>query len=537
MQRLNFRKLLAIIVVVAFAITIVPFAIGSAASSTKPGWKEDAKKPITFDWYINFSWFATKWGGNAVSDYITKKTGVKINFIVPAGNENEKLNVMIASNTLPDFITLGWWEEAVKKMIAGKLVYALDELAKKYDPYFFTVANKQRLGWYTEPDGHVYGYPNASYTPSDYQNPKLKIYSNQTFLVRKDMYEALGKPDMRKPDTFLKALEDAKKKFPKVNGQPLIPIGFHEFTDTGCYSLESYLWNFLALPREKNGKLYDIVAHPEYIRWLKTFNEAYRRGLIAKDVFIDKRAQMEEKIAQGRYFSMIYQRTDFVAQQQELYKKNPNMIYIAVDGPANSKLEKPRLAGPGIAGWTLTMISKNCRDPKRAIRFMSYWLSPEGQQDFYLGPKGVTWDVINGKQQFKPEVVKLMQTDRPTFDKKYGAELTYWMLGDWPYVSQWDPGMPSYLQQMADWTLGKTVSYAQYDNLNPPADSPEGIIARKIALKWGQTLPKLIMAKSPAEFDKIFKEFQDYKKQIGFDKLLAWQQKKLEENKKKLGLK
>ncbi|MEZ0536446.1 extracellular solute-binding protein [Caldicellulosiruptoraceae bacterium PP1] len=535
MKRSKLSRLFAIVLLVVFALTIV-YIPAYSSSTTTPAWKKDTK-PVTFDWYLNFSWFPNKWGGNMVTDYITKKTGVKINFIVPAGNENEKLNVMIASNTLPDFITLGWWEDAVKKMISAKLVYPLDDLAKKYDPYFFNVANKQRLGWYTQDDGHVYGYPNASYTPSDLDNPNLRITSNQTFDVRKDMYEALGKPDFRKPETFLKALSDAKKKFPTVNGQPLIPIGFHEFTDVGNYSFESYLWNFLALPRERNGKLYDIVTHPEYLRWLKTFRKAYEMGLIAKDVFVDKRSQMEEKIAQGRYFSMLYQWTDFQAQQKELYNKNPNQIYIAVDGPANSKLEKPKLAGPGISGWTLTMISKNCKNPQRAISFMTYWLSPEGQKDFYLGVKDKMWTVKNGKEQMLPEVVKLMNTDRTAYDKKYGGELTYWMLGDWPLVSKWQPEEPITSKVLTDWTVGKAVSYAQYDNLNPPADTPEGVIAQKVAMKWGQTLPKLIMAKSDKEFDSIFKSLQDYKAKLGYNKVLAYQQKKLEENKKKLGIK
>ncbi|HLU23665.1 MAG TPA: ABC transporter substrate-binding protein, partial [Bacillaceae bacterium] len=43
----------------------------------EPGWKEDTS-PITFDWYINFSWFASKWGNDATSKYITEKTGVSL---------------------------------------------------------------------------------------------------------------------------------------------------------------------------------------------------------------------------------------------------------------------------------------------------------------------------------------------------------------------------------------------------------------------------------------------------------------------------
>ena len=71
------------------------------ASAEVAGWKANADKPIKFDWYINFSWFARHWGDSKVSKYITQKTGVDVNFIVPAGNEAEKLNAMIAGDALP----------------------------------------------------------------------------------------------------------------------------------------------------------------------------------------------------------------------------------------------------------------------------------------------------------------------------------------------------------------------------------------------------------------------------------------------------
>ena len=30
-------------------------------TAEEPGWKKNADTPITFDWYINFSWFARHW--------------------------------------------------------------------------------------------------------------------------------------------------------------------------------------------------------------------------------------------------------------------------------------------------------------------------------------------------------------------------------------------------------------------------------------------------------------------------------------------
>ena len=198
--------------------------VKKTVDATKPGWKQDVK-PITLDWYINYNWFPAKWGQDLTSKYVTKKTGVNFNIQVPAGDANQKLNTMIASGSLPDIITMAWPEDGYKKLIEGGLVEPLDELAKKYDPYFTKIADPAKASWYTQADGHYYGYPNASSSPADFEKYKELKPSNQTFLVRKDMYEAIGKPDMRTPDGFLNALKMAKEKFPNVNGKPLIPFG------------------------------------------------------------------------------------------------------------------------------------------------------------------------------------------------------------------------------------------------------------------------------------------------------------------------
>ncbi|REE85282.1 putative aldouronate transport system substrate-binding protein [Paenibacillus taihuensis] len=510
-----------------------PENTAAAANPDEPGWKSDTS-PITFDWYLNFSWFPNKWGVDPTSQYITKKTGVNINFIVPAGNENEKLNTMIASGSLPDFITLGWYEDGVKKMIEGGMVEPLNKLADQYDPYFFKVADPAKTSWYTQPDGNFYGYPNASSSPKDFEKFSGDYTSNQTFLVRKDMYEALGKPDMRTKDGFLNALKMAKEKFPEVNGQPLIPLGLHEFTETGNYSLQDYLQNFLAVPYEKDGKLYDRRTDAEYISWLKTFRKANEMGLLAKDIFIDKRPQMEEKIAQGRYFAMLYQRSDFAAQENALFAKDPNSVYIAVDGPADEAQDPPTLAGPGISGWTVTLISKNVKDKARAIKFLSYLISEEGNKDLYMGIPGETYDEVDGKATFKPEVLDLMNKDRSAFDKKYGASFTFWMLMDTNMNLQWAPPSVEPSKQMEDWTKGKTKSFSQFDQIDPTGNSEEGIAHTKIDQTWGKTLPKLILSKSDADFDKLWNEFLDKRKDAGDEKVQAYRQQKYEENVAKL---
>jgi len=542
------KKILAVLMLCLLAASMV-FAGGSGDASvagtkpgtgSTPGWKLNKDTPIEFDWYVHFSWFARHWGDSLVSKYITQKTGVDINYIVPAGNEAEKLNAMIAGDALPDFITLGWWEGQVPMMIDAGLVYPLDELATRFDPYFFNVVNNDKIGWYRQADGHVYGYPNASYTPADYEKFKGKLSSTESFLVRGDMYEALGRPDMTTPEGFLKALRDAKKKFPTVNGAPLIPFGTNEFGDIGNTEIHGVLPHFLAISPEQNGKFIDcnlgLTDNPEYVRWLKAFRQANEEGLISTEIFVDKRSQIEEKAAQGRYFCMFFKNCDMITAQNTLYAQSPDMIYKAVDGPKNSKGEPHKLGGGGIAGWTITLISKNCKDPARAIQFMTYMISEEGQYDIWYGQEGVTYDMVDGLPVLKPEVKDLKMTNNEKQETEIGVQNTYWMLADYAWADSFGVSKAPVEVQQYEWSMPYTVSYAAYDGLTLPVGSDEALIYEEIQREWGKVLVQLFQAPSEAEFDKIIKNFNAFKVEKGIDKVIAAQTELMNINKAKLGM-
>lgn len=489
---------------------------------------------VTLDWYINFSWFTTPWGGNAVSKKITEDTGVNIDFITPKGNESEKLNALISSDTLPDIITLGWWEPQIDEMINRDMVYALNELADKYDPYFWQVANDKVCDWYTREDGNIYGYPNSSYLAEDYETYD-NIGSNQTFLVRKDIYEAIGSPDMTTPEGFIEAVRKAAEMFPVVDGQPLIPIGAHAFTAKGCDSFDQFLQNFLAVPYEKDGKYYDRFTDAEYIRWLKAFRQLGAEGYLKEDIFIDQRTQMEEKIKQGRYFCMIYQRTDLDAQQKVLYKNNPESIYIAVDGPRNSAGDDYILPGAGTTGWTVTFISKNCEYPDRAIALFSYFISEEGQKTTYLGIEGVTYDEIEGVPVLREDVLNLLNTDRKEYDRLYGGDDTYWMFQNNVMQLPWRPPLSEPLGQMEEWTYPYTHYLEQY-TVDLETDSKVGYADMKIQELWGSILPRLLLSSSDEEFDSILEEFVQERQELGFAAVMEEKTTRMIETKKKLGI-
>lgn len=505
-------------------------------SSETIGWKKYAaeQNPVTLNWYINYSWFPMDWGKNMVSKQITKDTGVNINFVTPAGNQEETINALVASDSLPDIVTLGWWEPQINDMIKNKMVYALNELADQYDPYFYEVTDPTVVNWYSDENGDIYGYPNSAYTPEAVETHS-NIGSNQTFLVRKDIYEAIGSPDMTTQEGFEAAVKKAVEMFPEVDGKPLIPIGSHIFEENGCNSFDNFLMNFLAVPYEKDGKLYDRHTDPEYLSWLKFFRKLGEEGYLSSDIFVDQRTQMNEKVAEGRYFCMLYQRTDIADQESTLYEKNPDSIYIAVDGPKNSKGDDYVLPTNAINGWTLTLISKNCKHPDRAIAFLDYMMSEEGQKMISLGVEGEMYDWVDGKAVLKDEVKKLLTTDRKKYDEVYGADDAYWMLQNNVMQLDWMPEKQYPLNQMEEWTYPYTRYLGEYE-VTKQDDSEMSRINSRIDKLWGKTLPRLLLAKSDEEFDQLFETFVEERETLGYSQLVKEHQKTMEENKKRLGM-
>ena len=503
------------------------------ADPNEPGWRLDTS-PIELDWYVHASWYSGEWGKSVVSKYITEKTGVHVNLVIPSGNENEMLNTLIASNNLPDIISIGFWEQNAKILMDGGMVYALNELADTYDPYFFKVAAEGSSAWYTYPDGNLYCYPNESYSP-DQMTEDVILKANQTFVVRKDIYEAIGKPDMRTPEGFLGGLRMAMD-YTAENGISILPFCFQGIGDIGSYAFESYIQNLLAIPFEKDGQIYDRFSDPEYLRWMKTFRQAFRDGLITLEPFIDAPAQIEETINNAGYFAMLREWTSLEVANGIINDQNPESIYIAIDGPSNSRLDKPTLYPGGVAGWKLTMISKNCEKPDRAMRFLTYLISEEGQKDFFLGKKGETWDTIDGKDQLLPDVYALLQEDYTKFTNDIGAVDTYWLMRNPVIVNKWRPEYPHYIKQMIEWTQDKVdPTQGLYDSVDPQADTEEGLMLQKMRQLWGRVLPQLIMAESDEVFDQLWADYISQRDALGFEQVQAYRQKRLEENKAKLG--
>lgn len=507
------------------SLTEAPYAIDVA----KPAWQIDERETTKLTWYVNADWFDTQYGNDTVTKQFKEDLNVDIEFLT---GDDTKLNTYFAGGEMPDIITLfGGNSPAALK--ADTWALPLKELADQYDPYFYEVANDQTLSWYELKDGKTYGYPSYSNSQEDYASGSL--YGNDAFVIRNDIYEAIGSPSMKTPEEFLAALGSIKEKYPDVT-----PLGFRSFGNNGDVgSIGGTLQDYLGVPIvTEKGEYYNRNLDEEYLAWVKVFNEAYRLGYISQDNFADNNTIFEEKVSKGQYGTMMISgAAQLGASLGKNMAEDASRQYIAIDGPASNKYGKPTINQAGLSGWTVTYISKDCKDPAKAMQIFTYLLSEYGQYLTVFGIEGETYTLNeNGKAVFTPEIEQ-MRSENPDKFKKEQRMGEFWFFGhDRFAVEKGASQSAPALRQIQQWSADKLKPQFLIENTDPDNGTGEARNLVNINTTWATTLASAIQAPSEAECEAIIESYRQFLVQNKFEDIIKVKNEKIKVNAEKLGI-
>lgn len=493
-----------------------------------PAWKSDTKENTKLTWYVNAEWWNTDWGNDVVTKKIKDDLKLDVEFLV---GDDTKLNTFFAGGDMPDIITVFDSNSSVAQK-ADTWAYALQDLADNYDPYFYKVASDQTLSWFSMDDGKTYGYPDYSNTQEDYDGGD--IFAKTAFVIRNDVYEALGKPSMGTQEEFLNVLGEIKKKYPD-----LIPLGFNNFETDGTSSLGDVLQDFLGVPvANDDNTFYDRNMDEDYLSWIKTLNEAYRNGYISDDSFTDDNTAWQEKESIGKYACIMM---DGTVQQSGFLTtfatSDPDLAYIAIDGPQSTKGNAPKLNQAGISGWMITYVSKTCADPAKAIQLYTYLLDEDGQILTNYGIEGETYEInADGKYELTEAAKELRDSDNDRFKKemRLGEFIPF---GHDRYKALSDDAYPDAVKQMQEWGVGKLYPHFILENTDPDTGSNEARAYSAIKTNWATTLVGMIRANDDAEFDSILEAHKQFRADNDWDAIVKERNEKMQKNAEKLNAK
>lgn len=534
------KKLLALVLALCMVLTLVACggnggtvdndnkgsdsSISYELDPNTPAWQLDTREDTKLTWYVNADWWNKSWNEDVVTKQMKKDLHLDIEFLT---GDDTVLNGLIAGGDYPDIITVfGNTSDLAQR--ANEWAYSLQELADTYDPYFYKVAREESLGWFQLSDGKTYGYPNYSNTQEDYDSGDMFV--TDAFVIREDVYEALGRPSMKTQEEFLDVLNQIKEQFPE-----LVPLGFNNL-GTGTGSLGDTLQDLLGVPlANDDNSYYDRNLDEDYLSWLRTLRQAHENGCISDDSFSDDGTIFQEKESIGKYaciiMSGISQQSGFLTT----FTNNTGVSYIAIDGPASTVGREPTMSQSGITGWMVTFISKTCQDPAKAIQTFTYLISDYGQILTTYGIEGETYTIDeNGKYVLNDDVKALQTSDNDRYKKEIRLG-EFCIFGHDRYKALSPDAYPEVIHQFQEWGLGKLKGHFILESTDPDNGSAEARAKDNIDAEWATTLGALILAGSDEEFDQILEAYKQYLADNNWDDVTAIISSKMQANAEKLG--
>lgn len=347
-------------------------------------------------------------------------------------------------------------------------------------------------------------------------------------MIREDVYEALGKPDVSTPENYVKVMKEISEKFPD-----LTPMGFTTIGETAGPFLDK-LQDFLGVPLEdEDGAFYDRNLDEEYISWLKTFNQVYRDGNISDDSFTDDGPTYDEKVKQGDYATILVAGTSGQGGNFTEFMKNSDTRYIAIDGPASTSGREATLNQTGISGWLINYITKDAADPAKVTQLFTYLIDEPGQILTKFGVEGVTYEYNDeGKIDYLPEIKEMEQTDNEGYNKKYGISRFNYFNND--RVNALKVKTENALTQMQEWGEGKLYPHFVIENTDPDAGTAEARSNTAIKTKINSTIISLIRSKDEGTFDSTLTDFESFLDSNNWDAIKDIKTEKMAENRERL---
>ena len=399
---------------------------GSAAEASSSGETADDaddKSPITFE-YFNADGKNGNWD-NPVAKAITEATGVTLDVSYPVasqGDAKEDIALMIANDEYPDMIYAKG--SATDLYQAGALIDMTD-LIEKYGPNIKKMygAEMEKLKW-SQDDPGIY---QLSYSGV---NQKTLTTGGSCQI----QWAALKENDYKYPktlDEYEKMIKSYLAAHPKTeDGLDMIGI---------TMSASDWHWmitlgnpaGLIADASPDNGQWiiddeynvhYKHVTdeEKEYFKWLCRM---YNEGILDPNFATQTDDDYIAKVASGRVVAITDAEWHYSQCEATLVADGKvDQTYVGLPVTLREdQVEKALLYQGTTVGWGIG-ITKSCEDPVRAIKFLDYLCSDEGQILYHWGIEGENYFLDDDGQPYRTdEEVAKAQSD-PDYAKNTGID-------------------------------------------------------------------------------------------------------------------
>lgn len=517
-----------------------------------------------FDNQANYQGIASGW----FAEYVKKKFNMELNIIAPnvAGGGDTLFQTRSAAGNLGDIIMIGSENGRLADTIKAGLIADITDMVKasqNLPQYPAAIKMIQDLVGTDK----VYAIASQAST-----NPPTKPSEGLDLTygpyIRWDLYTALGSPALNTLEDLLPVLKQMQEKCPASDsGKKTYGISLFKDWDgnmmclakqPACmYGVDENGFQLLSADGKTTQSIIDSSSL--YVRSLKFYFDANQMGILDPDSSTQNWDTLFSKYQDG---AVLFSPWPWLGQS----------AYNTVDRKAAGKgfmyapVQDMKIFSYGCKPGDKYVIGvgSKAQDPQRMVDFIDWLYSPEGimfscaQTSGTCGPQDLTWEMKGGEAVLTDFGKKVFAgDDKLTMPEGWGSgtykdgisQLNFQAvstlntnpLNNLPYnytlwpsvlrdnVTPLDKSWQDFMK--ATTTLDYLTQHGMYvvapGNSYIPQAAPAEIDAARTQCKAIiiQDSWKMVFAKNQAEFVKLLKHMQDTVKGLGYDNVLAFDQK------------
>ena len=354
--------------------------------------------------------------------FIREISGVELEYQIPIGDANEKLNMLLVGGTYPDLIKFNN-ATIMNTMIQEGIALPLDELIEQYAPNLKAAFGDTYANLFS-PDGHIYSLP-SSYGKSEYSVDVIpSTWSGYLFNVREDIWQAAGSPEIKTLDDIYDLLVKMKDLQPKnIQGVDYYPMGgfvqgWQNMLASLIQSAGGYHERFYI---DDNNQLSYWVRAPWALEIIKWYNKLYREGLLDPEAFtMDRGTFNSQKIGGDKiksYFGQFYYVNSQIPNLEALGVENAYFKCFAVSVAEVG--QTPHLVAESSMGGGHFVVTDNLKDDetklKAAINLINALSDPYNNFVIINGIEGVNWEFgADGKPTLSQKYLDILNDPTKT---------------------------------------------------------------------------------------------------------------------------
>lgn len=341
-------------------------------------------------------------GETEVYQELEKRTGVHIEFIhPPEGNENENLNILLASGELPDIIENNWaaFSGGPERALQDGYIIPLNEVMKKDAPNISKIL-KENSEWdrmVKTDDGRYYAFPFLR------SSEELVVFFG--LVLRKDWLEDLHLDIPTTIDdwyTTLKAFKEKKGATTPLTFEKQYELNGKYGTFSGAYGVKKGFY-------VEDGRVVYGAIQPGFKSHLETLKKWYSEGLLDPDFGLNDRKAVDSKVLSGQAGAFQeYAGSGMGRFLDAMAQKDPKFSLVAAPYPVLKKGDTPKFGQRDdyYSGSYSAAITTNCKNVDVAAKWLDYGYGEAGHALFNFGIEGESYTMQNGKPTYTDNIFK-----------------------------------------------------------------------------------------------------------------------------------